>query len=110
LAGYARTAPKTIPRRAKIQHAALAATFLGYPCQTNDLGRCAGFCFHRSDTHLRATAFIWPLRKVNFHELLALQCCELGWIALAIAATFLQIFVGVLRWRESAPRAVRRSA
>ena len=42
------------------------------------------------------------LRKVNLTEL-ALRVnnlASLGWIAMAIAATFLQIFVGVLRWRE----------
>ena len=52
------------------------------------------------------------LRKVDFHELASrFNVASLGWIALAIAATFLQIFVGVLRWRRSAPmrRAARRS-
>jgi uncharacterized membrane protein YbhN (UPF0104 family) len=42
------------------------------------------------------------LRKVNLTEL-ALRInnlASLGWIVVAIAATFLQIFVGVLRWRE----------
>jgi uncharacterized membrane protein YbhN (UPF0104 family) len=41
------------------------------------------------------------LRKVNLTEL-ALRInniASLGWIVTAIAATFLQIFVGVLRWR-----------
>jgi glycosyltransferase 2 family protein len=41
------------------------------------------------------------LRKVDFHELASrFNVASLGWIALAIAATLLQIFVGVLRWRE----------
>ena len=42
------------------------------------------------------------LRKVNLTEL-ALRInniASLGWIVMAIAATFLQIFVGVLRWRK----------
>ena len=42
------------------------------------------------------------LRKVNLAEL-ALRInnvASLGWIVMAIATTFLQIFVGVLRWRE----------
>jgi glycosyltransferase 2 family protein len=42
------------------------------------------------------------LRKVNLTEL-ALRVnniASLGWIVMAIATTFLQIFVGVLRWRE----------
>ena len=32
---------------------------------------------------------------------LAYDLASLGWIVVAIAVTFLQIFVGVLRWRES---------
>lgn len=41
------------------------------------------------------------LRKVDFHEFASrFDVASLGWIGLAIAATFLQIFVGVLRWRE----------
>jgi uncharacterized membrane protein YbhN (UPF0104 family) len=40
------------------------------------------------------------LRKVDFHELASrFNVASFGWIALAIAATLLQIFVGVLRWR-----------
>jgi glycosyltransferase 2 family protein len=41
------------------------------------------------------------LRKVDFHELASrFNVASVGWIGLAIAATFLQIFIGVLRWRE----------
>jgi glycosyltransferase 2 family protein len=41
------------------------------------------------------------LRNVDFYELASrFNVASLGWIGLAIAATFLQIFVGVLRWRE----------
>ena len=41
------------------------------------------------------------LGKVNFHELTSrFNVASLGWIGLAIAAAFLQIFLGVLRWRE----------
>jgi uncharacterized membrane protein YbhN (UPF0104 family) len=40
------------------------------------------------------------LRKANFSDLASrIDVASLGWIALAIAVTFLQIFVGVLRWR-----------
>ncbi len=40
------------------------------------------------------------LRKANFSDLASrIDLASVGWIALAIAATFLQIFVGVLRWR-----------
>lgn len=41
------------------------------------------------------------LRKVNLSELGSrIDVASLGWIGMAIAVTFLQIFVGVLRWRE----------
>ena len=43
----------------------------------------------------------FALRKVNLSELVSrINVGSLGWIGMAIAATFLQIFVGVLRWRE----------
>lgn len=41
------------------------------------------------------------LRKVDFHEFASrFNVASLGWFGLAIAVTFLQIFIGVLRWRE----------
>jgi glycosyltransferase 2 family protein len=42
------------------------------------------------------------LRKVNLTELAFRinNITSLGWIVMAIAATFLQIFIGVLRWRK----------
>ena len=41
------------------------------------------------------------LRKVDFHDLASrFNVASFGWIGLAIAATFIQIFLGVLRWRE----------
>src|SRR5271155_5589351 len=41
------------------------------------------------------------LRKVNFVDLAArIDLNSAGWLALAVAVTFLQIFVGVLRWCE----------
>jgi glycosyltransferase 2 family protein len=40
------------------------------------------------------------LRKANFSDLASrIDLASVGWIGLAIAATFLQIFIGVLRWR-----------
>src|ERR1700752_3107876 len=40
------------------------------------------------------------LRKANFSDLAArIDLASAGWIGLAIATTFLQIFIGVLRWR-----------
>jgi hypothetical protein len=41
------------------------------------------------------------LRKVNLTDLLSrITVTSLFWIGLAIAVTFLQIFIGVVRWRE----------
>src|SRR5258708_13479253 len=41
------------------------------------------------------------LRKVNLSDLVSrINIASLGWIGMAIAMTLLQIFVGVLRWRE----------
>jgi uncharacterized membrane protein YbhN (UPF0104 family) len=41
------------------------------------------------------------LRKADFADLASrINITSLAWIGLAIAVTFLQIFVGVLRWRE----------
>src|SRR3954453_7962031 len=55
------------------------------------------------------------LRKVNLLELASrINVTTLGWIGLAIAVTFLQVFAGVLRWREigaecGAPLATRQA-
>src|SRR6202165_5815116 len=41
------------------------------------------------------------LRKVSLTELASrVNLASLGWIVVAIVMTFLQIFLGVLRWRE----------
>src|SRR6202163_648450 len=48
-----------------------------------------------------AALLYFALRKANFSDLASrINIASLGWIAVAIAVTFLQIFVGVLRWRE----------
>ena len=50
---------------------------------------------------ISAALLYFSLRKVNLFELASrIHVESLGWIALAIAATLLQILVGVLRWRE----------
>lgn len=50
---------------------------------------------------ISAALLYFSLRKIDLHALgLRINNVEsLGWIALAIATIFLQIFVGVLRWR-----------
>ena len=48
-----------------------------------------------------AALLYFALRKANFADLASrINIASLGWIGLAIAVAFLQIFVGVLRWRE----------
>jgi uncharacterized membrane protein YbhN (UPF0104 family) len=48
-----------------------------------------------------AALLYFALRKANFADLASrIDVASLAWIGLAIAVTFLQIFVGVLRWRE----------
>ena len=47
-----------------------------------------------------AALLYFALRKANFSDLASrIDLASLGWIGLAIAATFLQIFVSVQRWR-----------
>jgi uncharacterized membrane protein YbhN (UPF0104 family) len=49
---------------------------------------------------ISAALLYLALRKVNLSELASrINIASLGWIGMAIAVTFLQIFVGVLRWR-----------
>src|ERR1041384_2226120 len=48
-----------------------------------------------------AALLYFALGKINFYDLLSrFDLASLGWIGLAIAVTFLQIFLGALRWRE----------
>jgi uncharacterized membrane protein YbhN (UPF0104 family) len=50
---------------------------------------------------ISAALLYLALRKVDLTELLSrFTATSLVWIGMAIAVTFLQIFVGVLRWRE----------
>ena len=58
---------------------------------------------------ISAALLYLALRKANFSDLASrIDVASLGWLGLAIAVTFLQIFVGVLRWRDSARRAGHR--
>jgi hypothetical protein len=62
-----------------------------------------------------AALLFLALRKANFSDLASrIDVASLGWIGLAIAVTFFQIFVGVLRWRVvsaecGAPLATRQA-
>jgi glycosyltransferase 2 family protein len=64
---------------------------------------------------ISAALLYLALRKVDLSDLASrFDISSLGWIGLAIAVTFLQIFVGALRWREisgecGAPLATRQA-
>ena len=64
---------------------------------------------------ISAALLYFALRKVSFYDLASrFDVASLGWIGLAVAVTFLQIFVGALRWREisadcGAPLATRQA-
>jgi uncharacterized membrane protein YbhN (UPF0104 family) len=64
---------------------------------------------------ISAALLYLALRKVNLFDLVSrINVASLGWIGMAIAVTFLQIFVGVLRWRVigaecGAPLATRQA-
>jgi uncharacterized membrane protein YbhN (UPF0104 family) len=50
---------------------------------------------------ISAALLYFALRKVNLSDLVSrINIASLVWIGMAIVVTFLQIFVGVLRWRE----------
>jgi glycosyltransferase 2 family protein len=50
---------------------------------------------------ISAALLYLALRNVDLPQLVSrINARSLGWIALAIAVTFLQVFTGVLRWRE----------
>jgi uncharacterized membrane protein YbhN (UPF0104 family) len=50
---------------------------------------------------ISAALLYLALRKVDLADLASrINIASLGWIGVAVAVTFLQIFVGVLRWRE----------
>src|SRR6266513_4310559 len=50
---------------------------------------------------ISAALLYFALRKVNLSDLVSrINIASLVWIGLAIVVTFLQLFVGVLRWRE----------
>ena len=50
---------------------------------------------------ISATLLYFALRKIDFAELVSrIDVGSFGWIGLAIGVTLLQIFVGVMRWRE----------
>ena len=91
---YCQNGSKTIPRR---RIASLFAPSSPKP----GTGEMRRILLSTLKILVSAALLYFSLRKVDLAALLArIDVSSLGWIGLAIAVTFLQIFVGVLRWRE----------
>src|SRR5581483_8070109 len=94
LTALARSVPKLYPRRGP-----LAAKFFTVP-ETSNTGEMRRILVSAIKVLISVALLFIALRKANFSDLASrIDLASVGWIALAIAATFLQIFVGVLRWR-----------
>jgi hypothetical protein len=100
LPGYCQIGSKTIPRRRNSARGADLRRFFDLLLKPGKHGRDAPDpAFDHQDIDPGGAAF--SLCKVNLFDLASRIHVEgLGWIALAVAVTFLQIFLGVLRWRE----------
>ena len=73
----------------------------GFPCHRT-AGEMRQILFSAIKVLISAALLYLALRKVNLFELASRvnNVASLGWIALAFAVCFLQIFIGVLRWCE----------
>src|SRR5579872_57906 len=91
LTALARSTPKPYPRRGPLAH---------YPLKPSNTGEMRRILLSAIKVLISVALLFIALRKANFSDLASrIDLASVGWIALAIAATFLQIFVGVLRWR-----------
>jgi uncharacterized membrane protein YbhN (UPF0104 family) len=100
LRGYCQIGFKTIPRR---RSSARGAGLRVFDIFSNlaSAGEMRRILLSTAKILVSAALLYFSLRKVNLTELASrLDLASLGWIGLAIAVTFLQIFVGALRWRE----------
>jgi uncharacterized membrane protein YbhN (UPF0104 family) len=96
LRDYCQIDPETIPRRTK--PGAIAGFTSNVACSADDMRR---ILLSAVKIAISAALLYFALRKVSFYELVSrFDVASAGWIALAVAVTFLQIFVGALRWRE----------
>jgi hypothetical protein len=113
VAGYCQIGFKTIPRRRTFGARRQLRCF-DIPSNLAKRGRDAPDPAFDDKILISAALLYLALRKVNLSDLASrINIASLGWIGMAIAVTFLQIFVGVLRWREisaecGAPLATRR--
>src|SRR3954464_4496976 len=90
---------KNIPRRRSSAHAASCAVII--PSSLASANEMRRILISTLKILISAALLYLALRKANLSDLASrIGIASLGWIGLAIALTFLQIFVGVLRWRE----------
>jgi uncharacterized membrane protein YbhN (UPF0104 family) len=101
--------------KADVIERAAAESRLVFPSQTDKHGAMRRILFSTIKILISAALLYIALRKVNLADLASrINIASLGWIAMAIAVTFAQIFAGVLRWREisaecGAPLALRQA-
>jgi glycosyltransferase 2 family protein len=100
LRGYCQIGFKTIPRRRSSARSAGCAVFDTFS-NLASAGEMRRILLSTAKILVSAALLYFALRKVNLTDLASrLDLASLGWIGLAIAVTFLQIFIGALRWRE----------
>src|SRR5260221_5745222 len=99
--GYCHIGFKTIPRRPSSARGADFRRFLTPFSHLASADEMRRILLSTAKILISAALLYFSLRKINLYDLASrIRIESLGWIALAVAITFLQIFVGVLRWRE----------
>jgi uncharacterized membrane protein YbhN (UPF0104 family) len=100
LCGYCQIGFKNIPRRRSFGVRRRFA-LLSSSQTSRSAGEMRQILLSTTKILVSAALLYLALRKVDLADLASrINIASLGWIGLAIATTFLQIFVGVLRWRE----------
>jgi glycosyltransferase 2 family protein len=99
LRGYCQIGFKTIPRRRSSARGAGLRCFLTIFSNLASAGEMRRILLSIIKILISVALLYLALRKVNLSDLASrIDIASLGWIGLAIAVTFLQIFIGALRW------------
>jgi glycosyltransferase 2 family protein len=115
LRGYCQIGFKNIPRRRSFSTRRRVALLFSSSQTSRSAGEMRRILLSTIKILISAALLYLALRKVNLSDLASrINIASLGWIGMAIATTFLQIFVGVLRWREigaacGAPLAIKQA-
>jgi uncharacterized membrane protein YbhN (UPF0104 family) len=100
LKGYCQIGAKTIPRPGQVRRGRriCVSYALSNLTSADDMRR---ILLSAVKILVSAALLYLALRKIDFYDLASrFDIASLGWIGLAIAVTFVQIFLGALRWRE----------